>query len=309
VLLIDHDRGKAWERGEHSQPGADHDAHPPLDRSDPGPGALGLAQSAMQNRHRLRWKAPGDQPGQLRGECDLRHHEKELRIGPGRQDGLEPAQIHLGFAATGHTVEHRDAEALRRTERIEHPLLIGAQRLARRRATGDGSGAGPPRQSRRRGKPRWRGWPGGVCLDRCAYPAASPSCTRKRARPRFRRRRCTQRPRHGKECELTHRPVVIPRRKAQQGKPARGQHRCILESALDRLQPLRREVALRAEIQHKADPPAGPPGHLNPVAGRQPASKRRPDPVIKPGRNRDIQGDPRNSRISGETRIHFKFEA
>ena len=109
VLFVDHDQAEIAHRREHAGTRAHH--HARLARADAAPllGALGIGESAVQNRHAIA-EAREELARHRRRERDLRHQQQ--RAAARRQRGFDGAQINLGLARAGDAVQQKRVELL-----------------------------------------------------------------------------------------------------------------------------------------------------------------------------------------------------
>ena len=124
VLLVDDDQAEPRQRGEHREPGAEHEVGDAEVRARAScaaaaPASGRCAARRCGGRRSARRSAP-----QLRRQVDLGHQHQ--RLAAGRERLLGGAQVDLGLAAAGHAVQQH-----------------GARRRSRRRR-GDRGAAPPP---------------------------------------------------------------------------------------------------------------------------------------------------------------------
>ncbi len=116
VLLVDHDQPDVGQRSEHSRARAHADAGLAASQSQPFVVALALAERRMQHRDRVPEARP--EPGQrLRRQPDLGYQDD--RAAPCGERGLHRAQIHLGLARAGHSVQQEPPVPIRSTPPLD----------------------------------------------------------------------------------------------------------------------------------------------------------------------------------------------
>jgi hypothetical protein len=145
VLLVDDDQPDLLQWCEHRRARAD--AHARLARAQPHPFvvALALRQRRVQDRDHIS-EPRLEAPQRLRGQRDLGdEHDRGAPDGEHRFDG---AQVHLGLARAGDTVQQQlggRAPGDRREHLVERGALVARQRRRGRRCRADRVGARAPR--------------------------------------------------------------------------------------------------------------------------------------------------------------------
>ena len=130
VLLVDHDQTEVLERREKRRAGADHDLRPAFANPLPLPPAITFGEGGMEDRG-LRTEALLDRARSGGCETDLRHQYETTPAA--RQDLFEAAQIDLGLARPGDTLEEKWCVlpfCEGPTDRVDHLLLFVGQDVA-----------------------------------------------------------------------------------------------------------------------------------------------------------------------------------
>ncbi len=143
VLFVHHQQPRLRHRSEHRRARADDDAR--LGLPDPPPLVVPLARRELAVEHRDgRAEARAGGAHQHRGERDLRHQQDGPA--PPRQRRFDGAQVDLGLAAAGDTVQQERVEAVRCDRRQDLPqrVVLVAGRRQRRRLDGRQLVRGPP---------------------------------------------------------------------------------------------------------------------------------------------------------------------
>jgi hypothetical protein len=204
---FDDQQAKPGQGREHRQARAQHDAGAPFVRREPGCGAFGAGQGAVQAGHRLAGEARAQARLQLRRQADFRHQQQGLCLRISGEQPLDRRQVDLGLAAAGHAVQQQRRKAGRCRHGVRSALLFRVQR--RRGVLG----------------PFHRG------VDRaCAQPLQRRRPTRPRQRPQQRRQ--------GSDRNLPPGMLVVLGGKPGEGEPVLVQRRDLAEPALHRPDPL-----------------------------------------------------------------------
>ena len=253
MLLVHHHQPQPRHGREHREARAEDDLRVAARGIEPGMGARGVLESAVQHRDPGFGKCLAETRFQLGREADFGHEHQRLSAA---FDHLrDQLQVNLGLAAAGDAVQQKRPE---RAERGPDP----ADGLRLRRV--------------------WlvfrhepvclaaRGNAGGFLAFRQGLDAAEPR---------------RQRAGHG----LAERPLVVRGQETHLLEPIRGKRRRVGEHARDRFQPRSRNRACAGDFDHDADPFARAERDRDAVAW--PGRRRIVDQVIEKFRDRNVQRD------------------
>jgi hypothetical protein len=225
VLLVDDNEPQLRQRGQHRQPGAQHDAGVSQVGGEPVEHPFALGQPAVQRRHHQPRKAGADIVFQLRRQVDFRDQDQHLRLRLAREDLRSGLQVDLGLAAASHAIQQHGREA----DGVGHRIGRLALRRVQRRH---------PCRRRIRRRP--------VLRDLLQRPVQ--------------RHRVfgAQIPGHARHRHFAQGPLVVVGREAAQRNPVPGQRRELGTHRQRRLQFFRRQVAGGGDIHNQAGdlPPA-----------------------------------------------------
>ncbi len=129
VLFVDNDQAEVGHRGEHRQPGAEHDARRAVESGLPVARARRLGQFAVQTGQLRLGKARRDARFELRRQVDFRHQEQRLLSS--RQRALDQPQVDLGLTAAGDAVQQMGAKAGTGGNGVQRHLLFIRERRGR----------------------------------------------------------------------------------------------------------------------------------------------------------------------------------
>ena len=235
VLFVHHHESEPGQRRKDREARAEHEAGFAARRGKPGRRARHVLQCAVQQRD-ARFRESGLKARlELRGEADLGNQHQ--RLAAALQHACDESQVHLGFAASGHTVKQERPEHAERSADPFYRADLGGRRCVVRH------------EARRHG---WRG-------GRLAHLL----------RQRLQR---TQPRRQRADHRLAQRPLIVGGEKAHEFQPRRGQARRVVEHARHAFQLRGIDLAVLAFFEHHAHPRARAEGNHDAITNARRAT-------------------------------------